>query len=116
MMAGCGPKNNGARPWSGLKARPWSDLEARKAQARTWFEIPARRIMAAFETLEDEAPANLYRARPGRLKKPPGAAARMKGGGGDGDDAGGLFEKKWACISRFALFRGVRQTSEGAGP
>jgi coproporphyrinogen III oxidase len=37
-----------------------TDLEARKTQARAWFESLRDAIMTAFETLEDQAPANLY--------------------------------------------------------
>ena len=44
-----------------------TDLDARKTQARAWFESLRDRIMAAFEALEDEAPASLYPGAPGRF-------------------------------------------------
>ena len=55
-------------------------LEARKAQARAWFEALRDRICAAFEALEDEAPAELYPGEPGRFVRTPWT--REAGGGG----------------------------------
>ncbi len=42
-----------------------SVIEDRKARAKNWFEALRDDICAAFEKLEDEAPASLYR-RPRR--------------------------------------------------
>ncbi|MFZ5668672.1 MAG: oxygen-dependent coproporphyrinogen oxidase [Pseudomonadota bacterium] len=55
-------------------------LEDRKTRARTWFETLRDRIIAAFETLEDEAPADLYPGTPGRFERKPWD--RPAGGGG----------------------------------
>jgi len=53
------------------KSAAMTDLDARKTQARAWFESLRDRIMAAFEALEDEAPASLYPGAPGRFEKTP---------------------------------------------
>ena len=54
-------------------------LETRKKSARNWFESLAARIIAAFEALEDTAPA-LYSGGPQpALSAPPGRAARTMG-------------------------------------
>jgi coproporphyrinogen III oxidase len=67
-------------------------LETRKDAARTWFESLRDNIIAAFETLEDEAPADLYPGDPGRfLRKPWDRAAG--GGGVMSMMHGRLFEK-----------------------
>ena len=55
-------------------------LEQRKAQARAWFETLRDRLVAAFETIEDEAPAALYPGAPGRFERKPWM--REAGGGG----------------------------------
>lgn len=55
-------------------------LEDRKTAARAWFESLRDRIIAAFETLEDEAPADLYPGAPGRFERKPWV--REAGGGG----------------------------------
>jgi coproporphyrinogen III oxidase len=75
-----------------------ADLETRKAQARAWFEHLRDRIMAAFETLEDDAPAALYPGAAGRFDKTPwsrGEAFSADDGGGGmmGMMRGRLFEK-----------------------
>jgi coproporphyrinogen III oxidase len=55
-------------------------LEQRKAQARAWFETLRDRLLTAFETIEDEAPAALYPGAPGRFERKPWM--REAGGGG----------------------------------
>jgi len=55
-------------------------LEDRKTAARAWFESLRDWIIAAFETLEDEAPADLYPGAPGRFERKPWI--REAGGGG----------------------------------
>jgi coproporphyrinogen III oxidase len=44
-----------------------SEIESRKARARAWFESLRDDICAAFEKLEDDAPASLYPDRAGRF-------------------------------------------------
>ena len=67
-------------------------LEDRKTRAREWFESLRDRIHAAFETLEDEAPADLYPGEPGRFERKPWV--REAGGGGTmGMMHGRFFEK-----------------------
>ena len=44
-----------------------SVIEDRKARARAWFEALRNDICAAFERLEDEAPASLYQGQAGRF-------------------------------------------------
>ena len=92
-MAGCGPKNNGAPAANRLKARSMSDLENRKQLARAWVESLRDRIVAAFEALEDEAPATLYPGAAGRFTKTPWARSNDEGGGVMGMMRGRLFEK-----------------------
>ena len=73
-------------------------LETRKARAREWFEILRDRIMAAFEALEDAAPADLYPGQPGRFERKPWV--REAGGGGVmGMMHGRLFEKVGVHVS-----------------
>ncbi|MDP1736809.1 MAG: oxygen-dependent coproporphyrinogen oxidase [Caulobacter sp.] len=55
-------------------------LEDRKTRARAWFESLRDQIIAAFESLEDEAPADLYPGAPGRFERKPWV--RDAGGGG----------------------------------
>ena len=72
------------------------DLETRKSRARAWFESLRDSIMAAFEALEDEAPAALYPGAPGRFKRSPwrrGDDGHDEGGGVMGMMRGRLFEK-----------------------
>ena len=45
-------------------------IEDRKARARAWFERLRDDICAAFERLEDEAPAELYGGAAGRFHAP----------------------------------------------
>ena len=67
--------------------------DPRKAQARAWFEALRDRIMTAFETLEDEAPAELYPGPAGRFEKTPWSRGEDEGGGVMGMMRGRLFEK-----------------------
>jgi coproporphyrinogen III oxidase len=55
-------------------------LEQRKTQASVWFATLRDRIVAAFESLEDEAPAALYPGPAGRFERKPWV--REAGGGG----------------------------------
>ena len=72
-------------------------IEGHKGEARAWFEALQGRITAAFEALEDEAPATLYGGEPGRFERSPWARTDHSGGpGGGGTMAlmrGRLFEK-----------------------
>ncbi|PVM87566.1 oxygen-dependent coproporphyrinogen oxidase [Caulobacter radicis] len=75
-----------------------SDLDAKKARARAWFESLRDQICAAFEALEDEAPAELYGDQPGRFELKPWD--RPAGGGGVmGMMRGRLFEKVGVHVS-----------------
>ena len=77
---------------------PADVLQDRKAQARAWFESLRDRICAAFEQLEDDAPAALYGAQPGRFELTPWT--REAGGGGVmGMLRGRLFEKVGVHVS-----------------
>ncbi len=67
-------------------------LEARKTRARDWFESLRDRIHAAFEQLEDEAPADLYPGPAGRFERKPWVRA-AGGGGVMGMMHGRFFEK-----------------------
>ena len=51
-----------------------SVIEDRKARAEAWFEALRDDICAAFERLEDDAPAALYPAPPGASCARPGSA------------------------------------------
>jgi coproporphyrinogen III oxidase len=55
-------------------------LQTRKAAAQAWFETLRDRLIAAFEALEDEAPADLFPGAPGRFERKPWI--REAGGGG----------------------------------
>src|SRR5664279_3118892 len=74
-----------------------SVIEDRKARARTWFEALRNDICAAFEKLEDEAPAKLYPGDAGRFARTPWDRTDHSGlPGGGGVMAvmrGRLFEK-----------------------
>ena len=67
-------------------------ITARQDSARQWFETLRDRIHAAFEALEDQAPADLFPGQPGRFVRTPWD--RAEGGGGVmGMMHGRLFEK-----------------------
>jgi coproporphyrinogen III oxidase len=73
-------------------------IEDRKARARAWFEQLRNDICAAFERLEDEAPAALYPGEAGRFVRTPWertdhTGAVGGGGGVMGMMHGRLFEK-----------------------
>ena len=69
-----------------------SPLADRQETARLWFESLRDRIHAAFEALEDQAPADLFPGEPGRFVRTPWD--RAEGGGGVmGMMHGRLFEK-----------------------
>jgi coproporphyrinogen III oxidase len=75
-----------------------SVIETRKTVAKAWFERLRNDICAAFETLEDEAPAALYPGHPGRFARTPWQRTDASGapGGGGGIMSmmrGRLFEK-----------------------
>src|ERR1700716_1341477 len=74
-----------------------SVIEDRKARARTWFERLRDDICAAFEKLEDDAPASLYPGRAGRFGRTPwdrtDHTGRAGGGGVMSVMRGRLFEK-----------------------
>ncbi len=73
-------------------------LDEKNIRARAWFDSLRDRIVAAFEQLEDEAPANLYPGEPGRFELKPWV--RPAGGGGVmGFLRGRLFEKCGVHIS-----------------
>lgn len=75
-----------------------TDLDARKAAAKAWFESLRDQICAAFEALEDEAPADLYGDAPGRFEFKPWDRA-AGGGGVMGMMHGRLFEKVGVHVS-----------------
>lgn len=67
-------------------------ITTRQDAARQWFETLRDRIHAAFEALEDQAPADLFPGEPGRFVRTPWT--RPEGGGGVmGLMHGRLFEK-----------------------
>jgi coproporphyrinogen III oxidase len=73
-----------------------SVIEDRKARARAWFEALRDAICAAFERLEDAAPAPLYPGGAGRFVRTPWDRTDHSGPGGGGVMSvmhGRLFEK-----------------------
>ncbi|MES1156302.1 MAG: oxygen-dependent coproporphyrinogen oxidase [Alphaproteobacteria bacterium] len=74
----------------------------RQQRARAWFEALRDQICAAFERLEDEAPASLYPGAPGRFEKKPwrrGDGSSDQGGGVAGLMRGRFFEKVGVHVS-----------------
>ena len=55
-------------------------LDLKKVETRAWFEHLRDRIHAAFEALEDAAPADLFPGEPGRFVRT--GWERPEGGGG----------------------------------
>jgi coproporphyrinogen III oxidase len=76
-----------------------TDIETRKQAAQSWFEDLAARIIAAFETLEDDAPTSLYPGAAGRFVRTPWSRGESEGGGLMGMMRGRLFEKVGVHIS-----------------
>ncbi|MDQ2079669.1 oxygen-dependent coproporphyrinogen oxidase [Xanthobacteraceae bacterium Astr-EGSB] len=78
-------------------------LDARKARARAWFEALRDDICAAFEALEDEAPASLYGDAAGRFVRTPWSRTDHTGAAGGGGMMammkGRLFEKVGVHVS-----------------
>ncbi len=70
-----------------------------KQTTRSWFETLAGRIIAAFETLEDQAPGVLYAGKPGRFVRTPWSRGESEGGGVMGMMRGRLFEKVGVHVS-----------------
>ena len=85
-------------------ASPITELDVRKAEASAWFEDLRDQLHAAFERLEDEAPADLYPGEPGRFTLKPWD--RPEGGGGVmGMMHGRFFEKVGVHVSTvFGVF------------
>ncbi len=74
-------------------------MQERADRAAAWFEELRDRLVVAFETLEDEAPEELYPGAPGRFELTPWA--RAGGGGGVmGLMRGRFFEKCGLHVSR----------------
>jgi coproporphyrinogen III oxidase len=78
-------------------------LESRKARARAWFEALRDEICTAVEALEDEAPAGLHSAAPGRFERTPWRRTEPNGAPGGGGIMsmlrGRLFEKAGVQVS-----------------
>ncbi|MFM8820144.1 MAG: oxygen-dependent coproporphyrinogen oxidase [Phenylobacterium sp.] len=71
-------------------------LESRNTRARAWFDDLRDRIVAAFEQLEIDAPADLFPGEPARFELKPWV--REAGGGGVmGFLRGGRFIEKMGC-------------------
>ncbi|PZQ61067.1 MAG: oxygen-dependent coproporphyrinogen oxidase [Phenylobacterium zucineum] len=69
------------------------EILERRARAQEWFETLQKRIFAALEQLEDEAPEALYPGAPGRTEYKPWTRETGVGGGTGGFLRGRLFEK-----------------------
>ncbi len=80
-----------------------ADIESRKARARAWFEELRDGICAALETLEDDAPAEIYDGAPGRFERTPWErkdhTGQPAGGGEMAMLHGRLFEKAGVHVS-----------------
>jgi coproporphyrinogen III oxidase len=77
-------------------------IDDRKQRARVWFEGLRDQICAAFEALEDAAPASLYPGQPGRFVRTPwkrGDGGADEGGGVAGMMRGRFFEKVGVHVS-----------------
>jgi coproporphyrinogen III oxidase len=77
-------------------------LADRQAAAQAWFENLRDQLCAAFEAIEDEAPAALYPGAPGRFVRTPwrrGDGADDLGGGVAGLMRGRVFEKVGVHVS-----------------
>jgi coproporphyrinogen III oxidase len=71
-------------------------LDTRNTRARAWFDALRDRIVAAFEQLEIDAPAELFPGEPGKFELKPWV--REAGGGGVmGFLRGGRFIEKMGC-------------------
>jgi coproporphyrinogen III oxidase len=85
------------RKAKGLFRMATSEIEDRKARAKAWFEALRDDICAAFETLEDIAPASVYPGNAGRFMRTPWQRTDHGGAAGGGGVMsmmhGRLFEK-----------------------
>src|ERR1051325_3407153 len=79
------------------------EVTARQARAKAWFEALRDEICAAFEALEDEAPAALYPGDPARFVRMPwqrtDRTGAPRGGGVMASLRGRLFEKVGVHVS-----------------